>query len=75
MREPKVSNQFFYFLTYIDAQNGKPNVYILPSSEMNRLRHEYKNRMILNGAKEENIWGVNWATPHPFNNNWSCLPA
>jgi hypothetical protein len=74
MREPKVSNQFFYFLIYIDAENGKPSTYILPSAEMNRLWHEYRDRMISNGAKEDNIWGVNWATPKPFEGNWACLP-
>lgn len=74
MREPSVSAQFFYFLTYIDAENGNPDLYILPSSEMNKLWHEYKDRMVANGAKEDNIWGVNWATPKPFKDNWSCLP-
>jgi hypothetical protein len=75
MREPNISDQLFYFLAYIDVENGIPDIYIIPSSEMNGLWHEYRNRMVSNGAKEENIWGVNWTTPYPFRDNWACLPA
>ncbi len=74
MREPKVSDQFFYLLTYIDAENGIPSIYILPSGDMQRLWHEYRDRMIANGAKENKMWGINWATPHPYIDNWLCLP-
>jgi len=74
MWEPKVSDQFFYLLTYIDVENGNPDIYVLPSNDMHRLWHEYRDRMIANGAKEDNIWGINWATPRPYLDNWSCLP-
>jgi hypothetical protein len=75
MREPKVSDQFFYFLTYLSLDNGNPMVFILPSTEMNKLWYEYKERMIAKGAKEDYIWGVNWTTPHPYRENWECLPG
>jgi hypothetical protein len=75
IREPIASEQFFYFLIYLDAKKDKPDLFILPSNEMHHLWHEYKNRMLGNGAPEDNIWGINWTTPRPYQNNWSCLPC
>ena len=74
MKEPKISDQYYYFLIYIDIENRNPDVFIIPSIEMNKLWNEYKNRMIHNGAKEDYIWGVNWSTPKPYKDNWACLP-
>ena len=74
MREPKISDQYYYFLIYIDVENMNPDVFILPSKEMYQLWHEYKDRMISNGVRDNYIWGVNWSTPKPYKDNWACLP-
>jgi hypothetical protein len=68
----QVSKQLFFFLIYLNI-NLFPEIYIIPSSNMNELWHNYKKRMISNGAKEENIWGVNWTTPMKYKDNWDCL--
>ena len=39
-----------------------------------RLWREYKDKAIEKGAKEDNIWGLNWTQPHPFENRYDMLP-
>ncbi|MFC1665645.1 hypothetical protein ACFL17_08465 [Pseudomonadota bacterium] len=73
MKEPKPSKELFFFLIYLGDERT-PRVFIVDSIEMNRLWHEYRTRIIKNGGKEDNIWGVNWTTAFPYENNWEVIP-
>lgn len=73
MKEPRSSDELFYFLIYLETE-GLARLFILDSIEMSRLWHEYKNRILKNSGKDDNIWGVNWITPFPYENNWDALP-
>lgn len=73
IKEPKPSDELFYILIYIPTI-ANPDLYILSSHEMHRLWHEYKNRIIGNGGKEDNIWGINWTTPFPYKDKWEVIP-
>lgn len=75
VKQPNISPQFFYFLIYLEPT--KPKVFILPSSDMFRLWHEYKDRITAKKPTNvsDNIWGINWTTPNPFLDNWECLPT
>ncbi|MBW2608080.1 MAG: hypothetical protein JRD05_10645 [Deltaproteobacteria bacterium] len=73
IKEPKPSDEFFYYLVFVPPTDI-PDIYIIESQEMYKLWHEYKNRMIANGSKEDGIWGINWTTPFPYKDNWDVIP-
>lgn len=38
------------------------------------LWNQFKQNVLAKGAKEDNIWGVNWTTPYPYENKYDLLP-
>lgn len=70
-REP--NEEMFYAFVYV-PEEGSPRVFLMDSSETMKLWREYKNQAVNNGAQEENIWGLKWTQPYPFENKYDILP-
>lgn len=75
MKRPPDSDQIFYCFTYIGSGLSLPEIYIMPSKMVLNLWREYKDAAVARGIKEDSIWGLNWATPKPYKDNWACLPS
>ncbi|MFH1793685.1 MAG: hypothetical protein ABIK36_05015 [Pseudomonadota bacterium] len=70
--KPKVGrSDLFYILAYVPP--GKPNrFFVMSHAEVATLLDEYKH----SGIKfDERFPGMNWTTPHRFENNWGKLPG
>lgn len=73
IKEPKPSDQFFYFLIYLEEE-GTPRLFIVDSFKMHKLWHEYRDRVLIKNKKDHGIWGINWASAFPYESNWDVLP-
>lgn len=71
VREP--NPEVYYAFVYVPAA-GSPQIFIMDSTSTMNLWHQYKQKAIEKGAKEENQWGLNWKEPHPFENRYDLLP-
>ena len=70
-KEPK--KDLFYAFVFV-PENGIPRVFIMDSKTTMNEWNKYRDAAIKRGAPEENIWGLNWTTPHPFENKYDLLP-
>lgn len=72
-REPK--EDMFYAFVFVPEQ-GNPRVFIMNSKEAMKLWKEYYEASLARGyvPKKNDIWGVNWKTPFPFEDNYQALP-
>lgn len=70
-REPRTD--LFYAFVYVPEQ-GTPRVFIMDSATTMRLWSEYKDNSIARGSAEENIWGLRWTQPHPYEDRYDLLP-
>jgi len=65
--------EMYYAFVFV-PQDGPPQVFIMDSKTTMRLWKEYKGKALKRGAKKDNIWGLNWKQPHPFENRYDMLP-
>lgn len=70
-REPKPD--LFYAFVYV-PEKGNPRVFIMDSKPTMKLWKEYKDNAIKRGSPEDNIWGLNWTQPHPYEDRYDLLP-
>lgn len=70
-REP---NSEFYFAFVFVPEEGTPRVFLMDSGTTMTLWREYKQRAIEKGSGEDNIWGLNWKQPHPYEDRYDLLP-
>lgn len=72
----KNPNEGMYYAFVYVPEEGTPKVFIMDSNEAMKLWKEYYNRSIARGyePKEGDIWGVNWKTPFPYEDNYEVLP-
>jgi hypothetical protein len=70
-REPK--DDLFYAFVYV-PEEGTPRVFIMDSKKTMGLWQEYKDNAIQMGSKEDNIWGLRWTQPHPYEDKYDLLP-
>ncbi len=66
-------SEMYYAFVFV-PQDGTPRVFVMDSATTMKLWKEYKDNAIKKGAKEDNIWGLNWTQPHPFENRYDMLP-
>lgn len=71
VREPK--DDLFYGFVYV-PEEGMPRVFIMDSKTTMKLWREYKDNAVQAGATEDNIWGLRWTQPHPYENRYDLLP-
>ncbi len=69
-KEPR--KDLFYVFVHV-PEEGTPRVFILDSETAMEMWKDYKNKAKARGTKH-NIWGVNWTTPHPYENRFDLLP-
>jgi hypothetical protein len=67
------NREWFLVFAYVPAQSPA-RCFVVPSADAMRLWCAYKASA---QAREvaHSRWGINWATPHPFENRWDLLPA
>jgi hypothetical protein len=70
-REP---NTEFYFAFVFVPEEGNPKVFIIDSATTMELWREYKDKTIARTGKADNIWGLNWTQPHPYEDRFDLLP-
>ena len=70
-REP--NPEMYYAFVYV-PEEGSPRVFIIDSTMTMELWRQYKQNAMAKGAKEDNIWGINWTTPYPYENKYDLLP-
>ena len=73
IKEQEPSEELYFALVYIPSEN-LPDVYIIQSHSMMKLRQDYKDRILANGGKEDGRWGVTWTTPFPYKDKWETFP-
>lgn len=72
--ERKPKPDLFYAFVYV-PEKGNPRVFIMDSTSTMKLWKEYKDNAIKRGSSpEDNIWGLNWTQPHPYENRYDLLP-
>lgn len=71
-REPK--DNMYYAFIYV-PEEGEPRVFIMDSKTAMLKWHEYKDRILEKGTAKHDIWGLNWTTPHPFEDRYDMLPG
>lgn len=64
--------EMFYAFVYVPLE-GTPRVFVLDSATTMKLWNEYKARTVQRTGKDDNIWGLNWTQPHPYE-NFDLLP-
>jgi hypothetical protein len=74
MKEPPANDELFFALVFV-SQTKAPSVYLLTSRKARKLWRAYKKASLAAGGPEDNIWGMNWTTPHPFLDHWHILPS
>ena len=69
------NDEMYYAFVYVPVE-GNPRVFILDSIEAMKLWKDYKFRILSKGTvkEEDNIWGVNWTTPFPYEDKYQTLP-
>lgn len=65
--------EMYYAFVFV-PQEDTPRVFIMDSTTTMRLWNEYKTRTVQRTGKDDNIWGLNWTQPHPYE-NFDLLPA
>ena len=70
-KEPK-PDLFYAFVNV--PETDTPTVFIMDSETTMLLWKEYKTRTKAKGTTKHNIWGMNWTTPHPYENRYDLLP-
>jgi hypothetical protein len=65
--------EMYYAFVFVPPE-GTPRVFVMDSTTTMRLWKEYKDNAIKKGAKEDNIWGLNWTQPYPFEDKYEMLP-
>jgi hypothetical protein len=70
-REPHT--EMYYAFVFVPVE-GTPRVFIMDSEKVMELWRDYKNTSLARGVKEDNIWGLNWTVPYPFENRYDLLP-
>ena len=68
-REPHP--EMYYAFVFVPME-GSPRVFIMDSITTMRLWQEYKDAH--KSDPEDNQWGVNWKTPHVFEDRYDLLP-
>ncbi len=64
---------FFAFI-YV-PEEGTPRVFIMDSVTAMKLWHEYKAAgLARNPNTKDQFWGLNWTTPHPYEDRYDLLP-
>lgn len=69
-KEP--SDQLFFAFVYVPPTRPA-RCFIVPSLDAMRLWQEYKTSAMQRNVVH-NRWGINWATPHMFEDRWDLLP-
>ena len=70
-KEPK-SDLFYAFVNV--PENNTPRVFIMDSKITMKLWKDYKTKTKAKGTTKHEIWGVNWTTPHPYEDRYDLLP-
>lgn len=70
----RAPNQEFYFGFVYVPEEGNPQVFIMDSKTTMQLWREYKENAIARGSGEDNIWGLRWTQPHPYEDKYDLLP-
>lgn len=65
--------EMYYAFVFVPPE-GIPRVFIMDSATTMQHWKEYKDSAIKKGAKKNNIWGLRWTQPHPFENRYDMLP-
>src|SRR3989304_8083978 len=60
--------EFFAFVYVPEASD--PRVFIMDSEVTMNLWREYKKKAMTRGLGENNIWGLNWTQPHPYEDRY-----
>jgi hypothetical protein len=68
-REPK-REMYYAFVFVPPADEAKPRIFIMNSRTAMRLWKENKAKANKRGVKRDNLWGINWTAPHPFEKDW-----
>ncbi len=63
----------FYASVYVPPE-GTPRVFIMDSKRTMELWQDYKDGAVAKGSIEDNIWGLNWTQPHPYEDKYEILP-
>lgn len=66
--------EMYYAFVFVPPE-GKPRVFIMDSQTTMRIWQDYHDRTVQKTGKEDNIWGLNWTQPHPFEDRYDMLPA
>jgi hypothetical protein len=70
-REP---NPEFYFAFVSVPEEGEPRVFIMDSVTTMKLWKDYKDKTVARTGNDDNIWGLNWTQPHPYEGRYDLLP-
>jgi hypothetical protein len=70
-REPR--RYLFYGFVYV-PESDTPRVFIMDSGTTMKLWNDYKAKTKKRGSAKHNIWGLNWTTPHAYENRFDLLP-
>jgi hypothetical protein len=67
----------YYVLVYLPGNVAKsPQFFVLSGAEMMKKRAEYRTHIESIGGKyRDDMGGINWSTPFPFENRWNILPG
>ncbi|GAA4780981.1 hypothetical protein [Lysobacter hankyongensis] len=70
--EKPVSPELFLAFVYIPSDKH-PRCFIVPSDDAMRLWRAHKHRAEGRGASHQR-WGINWTTPHAYEDKFDLLP-
>ncbi len=68
----KANDELFIVFAYVSMQ-GAARCFVVPSVNAMALWQAYKKSAVARGATH-NRWGINWTTPHNFEDKWDLLP-
>ena len=73
-KDRKSHKEMYYAFVFVPP-DGVPRVFIMNSDTTMRLWMEYRDNAIKKyGAKEDDIFGLRWTQPQPFEDTYDILP-
>jgi hypothetical protein len=74
VKEPPYYSELFYVFIYVPIES-EPKVFIMDCDILRKLWCKYKDRIKTKSTtRKTEPWGLNWTTPHSYEDRYDLLP-